>query len=144
MNLRRASQDDLDALAAIFLAARAEMTYLPTETLARVRPWLRDHVLPDCEVFVALATESPVAFIALEDDAIEHLYVHPAQQSRGIGSRLLVLAKERWPQGLSLYVFEPNMGAIRFYERHGFTTVGRSDGTRNEERVPDRRMTWRP
>ena len=144
MKMRTANEGDLDALADIFLAARGEMTYLPVETPARVRPWLRDHVLPDCEVFVALAAERPVAFMALEGDSIEHLYVRPGQQSRGIGSRLLELAKECRPQGLSLYVFEPNLGAIRFYERHGFTTVERSDGSRNEEKVPDRRMTWRP
>ena len=144
MKLRTANEDDLDALAAIFLAARAQMTYLPVETLARVQPWLRDHVLPDCEVFVALAAENPVAFMALEDDSIEHLYVRPGQQSRGIGGRLLELAKEQRPQGLDLYVFEPNLDAIRFYERYGFTTAERSDGSRNEEKVPDRRITWRP
>ena len=144
MKLRTANQEDLDAVTAIFLAARGEMTYLPRETRVRVRPWLRDYVLPDCEVFVALAAEGPVAFMALEDDAIEHLYVSPGQQSRGIGGRLLDLAKDRRPLGLSLYVFEPNLGAIRFYERHGFTTAGRSDGSRNEEKVPDRRMIWRP
>ncbi len=144
MKLRNANKDDLDALTDIFLAARGEMTYLPVETPARVSPWLRDHVLPGCEVFIALADESPAAFMALEGDSIEHLYVRPDQQSRGIGSRLLELAKERLPQGLSLYVFEPNLGAIRFYERHGFTTAERSDGSRNEEKIPDRRMTWRP
>ncbi len=30
-----------------------------------------------------------------------------------------------------------NRGAQRFYERHGFVEIGRTDGTDNEERAPD-------
>jgi ribosomal protein S18 acetylase RimI-like enzyme len=41
-----------------------------------------------------------------------------------------------------LWVFEPNQGAIRFYERNGFVTVRKTDGRDNEEKVPDRLMAW--
>jgi ribosomal protein S18 acetylase RimI-like enzyme len=43
---------------------------------------------------------------------------------------------------LRLWVFEPNEGAIRFYENHGFTTIRKTDGRDNEEKVPDRQMIW--
>ena len=140
--LRPAQADDLDALTAVFLTARGQMTYLPRESEARVKPWVRDSVLGGCEVVVAEVDDRPVAFIALAGAEIEHLYVEPFCQCHGIGSALLAQAKRMRPEGLSLYVFEPNLGAIRFYERHGFVTSERSDGQRNEEKVADRRMAW--
>ena len=39
---------------------------------------------------------------------------------------------------------EPNQGAIRFYQCHGFTTVEHSDGRGNPENIPDRLMFWQP
>ena len=40
-------------------------------------------------------------------------------------------------EGLQLWVFQRNVGARRFYERHGFTLTELTDGSRNEEREPD-------
>ena len=37
-----------------------------------------------------------------------------------------------------------NEPARRFYRRHGFVEVGRTDGARNEEREPDVRLAWEP
>ena len=56
---------------------------------------------------------------------------------RGIGSALLAVAKRERPQGLRLWAFQTNTGARRFYERHGFVEVRRTDGRDNEERAPD-------
>ncbi|GHD97675.1 hypothetical protein GCM10010339_00960 [Streptomyces alanosinicus] len=53
-------------------------------------------------------------------------------------------AKERSPGGLSLWTFQVNKPAHRFYERHGFTAVESTDGSGNEEREPDVRYVWRP
>jgi hypothetical protein len=36
------------------------------------------------------------------------------------------------------------MTARRFYERHGFVSVERTDGLHNEEREPDISYVWRP
>ena len=60
---------------------------------------------------------------------------------RGLGSRLVELARQRRPDGLALWVFASNTGAVRFYERHGFAVVGGTDGD-NEEGAPDLRMVW--
>ena len=62
--------------------------------------------------------------------------------SRGVGSSLLGRAKELRPQGLYLWVFQKNTGAIRFYERHGFRLVKLTDGAENMEREPDARYEW--
>jgi ribosomal protein S18 acetylase RimI-like enzyme len=72
------------------------------------------------------------------------LYLAPDWTGRGIGSQLIVLAKERRPAGLDLYTFQVNAGARQFYERHGFVEVSRSDGSGNEEGQPDVRYAGRP
>jgi ribosomal protein S18 acetylase RimI-like enzyme len=72
------------------------------------------------------------------------VYVAPGWTGRGIGSRLIELAKSRRPGGLDLYTFQVNAGARRFYERQGFVEVARGDGSDNEEGQPDIRYAWRP
>jgi len=73
----------------------------------------------------------------LEDDWLDQLYVDPARTGQGIGTRLLEIARRERPVGLRLWTFQSNEGAQRFYERHGFTEVLRTDGSENEERSPD-------
>jgi ribosomal protein S18 acetylase RimI-like enzyme len=84
-----------------------------------------------------------VALMALTSDEVNQLYVAPGWTGRGIGSHLIALAKQRRPGGLDLYTFPVNMGARRFYERHGFVEVERGDGSGNEEGQPDVRYAWR-
>lgn len=56
-----------------------------------------------------------------------HVHVKPECRNQGMGRRLVASILEHCQQsdraGLSLYVHEKNRGAIRFYERLGFTTV---------------------
>ncbi len=68
----------------------------------------------------------------------------PAWRGRGVGDRLVDLAKRRSPAGLELWTFQVNAPARRFYERHGFVAAEHTDGSRNEEREPDVRYAWRP
>jgi GNAT superfamily N-acetyltransferase len=144
MAIRRADIEDADTVATLFLAARAQMRYLPpVHTEAETREWIRDTLLATREVWVAVE-DQVVGFAALGDRLLEHLYVHPAEQSRGVGARLLALAKERRPSGLQLWVYQRNEGARRFYERHGFTVVRLTDGAGNEDREPDALYEWRP
>jgi GNAT superfamily N-acetyltransferase len=60
---------------------------------------------------------------------------------RGLGPQLLNLAKDHNPDGLELWTFQANTGARRFYERHGFVTVGTTDAD-NDEGAPDVRYHW--
>jgi GNAT superfamily N-acetyltransferase len=69
--------------------------------------------------------------------------VLPDWTGRGIGARLLDLAKVLRPDRLELWTFAANIGARRFYERHGFLAVDATDGD-NEEGAPDVRYEWRP
>jgi hypothetical protein len=41
-----------------------------------------------------------------------------------------------------VWTFASNLGAQRYYERHGFVAVERTDGRDNEERAPDIRYVY--
>ena len=86
--------------------------------------FVRD-VLPANRVTLALVDARLAGFIAASAESVAQLHVLPALHRRGIGSRLLALAKERSAGSLWLYAFARNVRACRFYEKHGFVVVAR-------------------
>jgi GNAT superfamily N-acetyltransferase len=146
VSVRRARQDDADAIADVFLASFAATYRFPlAHSDEQVRRWIPEILLPTEEVWVVTdPDEAVVALMALSSEMLGQLYVAPGWTGRGIGSRLIELAKSRRPDGLDLFTFQVNAGARRFYERHGFVEVWRGDGSDNEEGQPDLRCAWRP
>ena len=142
--LRRATAADAPSVAEIHIAAfRATYSFDPAHPDDDVRDWVRDHLLPSTETWVAEWDGAVVGYLSLGDGWVEHLYVAPGHTGAGIGSHLMTLAKRRRPDGLQLWTFQVNAGARRFYERHGFTAVELTDGAGNEERQPDVRYAWK-
>jgi len=141
--LRAAQADDGDAIAAVFGAARrAALGYLPQlHSAAEDRAYFA-RVVEGSDTIVAVREGRVVAFIALGEGRVEHLYVDPAHARQGIGAALLQHAQAQRPAGLDLWVFQRNTAAIAFYERHGFRIAELTDGADNEEREPDARMVW--
>ncbi|MBV9813551.1 MAG: GNAT family N-acetyltransferase, partial [Acetobacteraceae bacterium] len=72
---------------------------------------------------------------------VDHLYVAPGSQGRGIGSALLAVPTERHAS-LSLWTFQRNHLAQRFYLARGWRAVEHTNGAHNEEREPDTRFHW--
>jgi ribosomal protein S18 acetylase RimI-like enzyme len=144
--IRPARRRDADAVAEVFIASFDTLTFLPKlYTNEETIDFVATVVMSEQEVLVAEEEGTIVGFLALgHGDTLEHLYVHPDSQGRGVGSALLERAKERLSGGFSLWVFQQNVQARRFYERHGLTLVERTDGAGNEERMPDARYEWRP
>jgi 1-acyl-sn-glycerol-3-phosphate acyltransferase len=144
-HIRRATAADAVAVADVFIAARAGMTFLPRlHSDDDVRTHFGQVVLARGEVWTASVDGRIVGFAGLDDEMLEHLYVHPSAQNRGIGTALLDLAKRERPDGFRLWVFQQNEGARRFYDRHGCSVVLETDGADNEERLPDALLQWRP
>lgn len=141
--VRRGWLGDADRITGIFWAARGHMTYLPDlYTLDQTRWWVANVMAPQSELWIAEVHGVPVGFAALNGTWLDHLYLEPAHQGRGIGEALLAKAKRRRPQ-LDLRVFEQNTGARAFYARQGFAEVGSGDGSDNEEHLPDLHLRWR-
>ncbi len=100
--IRRAAAPDAAAIADVYLTSfRAA---LPTVRLAHTddecRAWLAEVVVPHLESWVAEAGGSIVAMMVLAEGWIEQLYVAPDWRGRGLGDRLVALAKGRQPAGL--------------------------------------------
>lgn len=147
VTLRRAALSDADTASEIYLCARhaAVLTIPPlAHEHDEVRRWFREVVVTDRETWLAEQDDRPMAVMVLDGDELDQLYVHPDWTNRGVGSALLRLAQHQRPSGLTLWTFQSNRAAQRFYERHGFVAVSHTDGSGNEERAPDIRYAWQP
>ncbi|SDC26555.1 GNAT family N-acetyltransferase [Streptomyces prasinopilosus] len=147
VNLRRALPADAVPAAGVWL--RSFAAALPGVVRPRsddeVHGFFRDVLVPLCETWVAETEDGGVAGVmVLEGEELAQLYLAPEWRGRGLGDRFVALAKRHRPEGLSLWTFQVNGPAHRFYERHGFEAVEWTDGSRNEEREPDVRFVWRP
>ncbi|MFF5898105.1 GNAT family N-acetyltransferase [Streptomyces argenteolus] len=144
--IRRAVGADAVAVAEVWLrsfgAALPDVRRAHTDD--QVRSWCREVVVPGQETWVATADGAVAGLMVLDGDDLDQLYVDPDMQGRGVGGRLVEVAKRRRPDGLALWTFQVNAPARRFYERHGFVAAESTDGHRNEEREPDVRYRWQP
>jgi GNAT superfamily N-acetyltransferase len=141
--VRRAVAGDADAVADIFVSARAEMRYLPVLDVPSARAYISGCVTR-LETWVAEEDAALLGFAMLEGDELDHLYVAPPAQGRGAGTALLDHVKSLRSDGFELWVFQRNEGARRFYERHGCVLVRETDGATNMEREPDALYAWQP
>ena len=92
-------------------------------TLQEAEAFFRDHVLTECEVWVAETRATLAGLMAMRAPWIRQMAVFPEHRRSGIGSALLRRARERSPRELRLYTFQRNLAARAFYEHHGFVAV---------------------
>ena len=148
MSLRRASLDDMPVLARLYRrTVQTSLPFLPTlHTPEEDAWWFSERLFAINEVWLEEGVEGPegrlAGYIAFRTDFIEHLFVRPESQGARVGVRLLQKAKESAAE-LSLWTFQKNTRARRFYEKHGFAVVTETDGRDNEEKLPDVLYRWR-
>jgi ribosomal protein S18 acetylase RimI-like enzyme len=100
-----------------------------------------NQILPkQFQIELALMEEIVVGMIAYNEREISQLYIHIDYQGTGIGQTLLDKAKFHSSGRLTLYTFEVNKNAQRFYEKNGFKIINR--GHENEENLPDIQYEW--
>jgi GNAT superfamily N-acetyltransferase len=83
-----------------------------------------------------------VGFAALDGDEVDALFVRSAARGQRVGSALLQDMQRR-RKSLSLWTFQANQSAQLFYASHGFVEIARTDGARNDEKLPDVQLVWR-
>ena len=137
--IRRATEDDVEAIVAIFEPSFALLDFLPQlhtheEHLAYFGGCVRD-----AEAFLLGR-----GFAILDADWLTHLYVHPDEIGTGVGHALFEHVTALRPDGIQFWVFQQNERGRRFYEAHGAAAIEFTDGAGNEERTPDVRYEWRP
>ncbi|MGZ9586591.1 GNAT family N-acetyltransferase [Paenibacillus marinisediminis] len=100
-----------------------------------------NHILPEqFQIELVLIDEKVVGMIAYNESEINQLYIHIDYQGIGIGQTLINKVKDKSSGKLTLYTFEVNEIAQRFYEKHGFKVIGR--GHENEENLSDIQYEW--
>ena len=146
--LRAATTADCERIADIYLASRKRyLPYAPlAHTDAEVRVWIKEQLVSAGNVTVLVEEGTVLGFMAISNDGsygwIDHLYLDPSAVGRGLGTLLLREATNTLGAPIRLYTFQRNENARRFYRRHGFREIGFSDGTLNEEKLPDVLLEW--
>ncbi len=143
--LRPAAPDDLPAIADLYLRVReATVPSMPPQvhTVEEVHAYVGGWDLGKRDVWLAEVDGTPAAFMVVEGDWLNSLYVLPSHAGQGVGSALLEVAKSLRPAGFCLWVFESNEDARDFYRHRGLVELERTDGAANEEKAPDIRMAW--
>ena len=141
VSIRQADEDDLEAIAEVFLAAwrTSYREVLPSQLVdgmdaTRARRLWRPSVAPDAERTVRVALDANGSIVGVvawgrdpDDPTAGHvysLYVHPVAQGHRIGARLLDEAVTSLAtaglQQATLWVFEANASARAFYARCGW------------------------
>ncbi len=144
MQLRRATLDDMAALARLHRhTVNTSLPFVPRlHTPEEDAWWFRERLFVANEIWLAEDADGPAGYMAFRPDFIEHLFVRPQSQGSGLGVRFLEKAKADAFE-LSLWTFQQNLRARRFYEKHGFVVVRETDGADNEEKLPDVLYRWR-
>jgi ribosomal protein S18 acetylase RimI-like enzyme len=141
--LKQLAIEDMDAAAAVHRTSFDEA--LPTlaglHTPAEDRWFFRERMFPTCQLWGSFSDQELVGFIAFREGWIDQLYILPTWQGRRIGTTLLNIAQSRFDR-LSLWTFQRNQNARKFYEKYGFRLVTETDGSRNEEKEPDALYLW--
>ena len=147
--IRRATPDDASALAGLGAATFVETfghLYSPADLQAFLdeshSPAAYAQVLsnPDCALWIAERDGEAIGYaqagrcslphveVQSEDGELKRLYLRADAQNGGVG-RALMDAAMAWllrdgPRTLWIGVWSENLGAQRFYLRHGFAKVG--------------------
>ena len=147
--IRTASERDLPAvqtLLGICWHATYDEIYGAKRVSAITADW---HSLPSLKARLAkpysefIVAEGPggiaaMAYASQSDPAfamLHQLYILPEAQGRGLGAEMLAEIEAAFPdaEAIRLEVEAANAKAVRFYGRHGFETVSRTENCGKDE-----------
>lgn len=141
LTLRPATPEDAPACARIVSDWIDATDWMPRQrALEEIEANYRDRVFLNRIVTVAEIRGTVAGYLALDRDSDEITALFVGPRGQGVGAALVSAAKQARDQ-LSLWTFQANAGARRFYAREGFHEVERSAGE-NDENLPDIRFQW--
>lgn len=128
MGIFKATKAEYDEIAALWEASvRSTHHFLPEEAILFYKPLVRNQYLKEVELYVTRNDKNKIAaFIGLSDTRIEMLFVHPDEQGKRYGRKLLRFAL-REKHICKVDVNEQNEKALRFYENSGFKVYARDE-----------------
>ncbi len=96
--------------------------FLSENFLEEERRKIRDVHLPNAQTWVYEEQGKPVGFIALIDNEVGGIFVHPSMHRRGIGKALMDKACSMH-DSVELDVLEANSIGRAFYSKYGFVPI---------------------
>jgi len=144
--IREYRAEDFDAVTILWRISRErslpEFQMMKGHFFFEDQNYFQNHILKDNHVWVVDVQDRPVAFMAMNGDFVDQLYIHPDFWRMGIGVTLLNFAREQFPEHVWLYTLQANVNARAFYEKNGFVAekFGVSPPPESE---PDVEYHWR-
>lgn len=107
-------------------SVRATHHFLREEDIENLMPYVTEGLASIRHLYVVFDTDAPTAFIGIQDEKIEMLFVSPQYLRKGLGKQLVDMAVKNH-QAVFVDVNEQNPGARAFYEKLGFVEFGRTE-----------------
>jgi GNAT superfamily N-acetyltransferase len=118
----------------------AETAWMPALHSDVDHLWFCGHLIETQQVWVTDCRDG-LGFLALNTEEITALYLPQALRNQGWGNALLTAVKATQSR-LTLWTFQANTDALRFYQTHGFRVAGFTDGSGNDEKLADAHLIW--
>ena len=107
-------------------SVRATHLFLKNEEVENIKKYVPQAVEGVSHLIIAKNEEGPVAFMGVEENRIEMLFVLSGQRGNGLGKSLVRYGIENFGAD-EVTVNEQNTSAVGFYEHMGFKMYKRSD-----------------
>ncbi len=145
MEITQPTPRDYDELLALWEASvRSTHHFLAEEDILFYRPLIREQYFPAVALYIIRNREGKIAaFMGLSNELVEMLFVHPGEQSKGYGKRLMAYALHE--KGIrKVDVNEQNEQASLFYRHLGFEVIGRDETDSTGKPFPILHLQWNP
>lgn len=125
--IRENKPEDTEAILRIWLEASSRAhDFVPPSFWAEQVGAMRDLYLSSALTYVYAdrVTGEVEGFVSLTGACVAALFVAPAAQQKGIGTRLMRFVKQK-QSNLTLQAYVENAGAVAFYKKQGFRILRR-------------------
>lgn len=130
---------DVEQVIKIFNGSRPD--FVIQHSIEEDRNFFKKNIIPNSKIFI-LKKNIILGFISMKANHIDHLYIKSSEFGKGYGTLLLNYVKELY-NVLSLWVFQKNQKAVKFYLSNDFIISKETNGRGNDENLPDYYMEWR-
>lgn len=143
MTILRPTPQDYDELINVWEASvRSTHHFLTEEDIQFYKPLVRNRYFPAVALYIIRNLEGKAAaFMGLDDELIEMLFVHPDEQGKGYGKHLIQYALHE-KHIYKVDVNEQNEQACGFYLHMGFRPVGRDETDPDGRPFPILHLQW--
>lgn len=114
-------------------AVRATHHFLDEEAILNIKAYVPD-AFKGVKDFYVLDDDGICAFMGINDDFLEMLFVNDKKRGQGLGRKLLEFGIDKGVKRLS--VNEDNPSAVGFYKHMGFKIYDRKDTDDNGDPYP--------